>query len=257
MPSVYGNIAHFINVVLSEYSESYLNKIIKEIESSEEKNLMLFSRRLDLPFQLEYLFHEVIKEASNQDISLQELLLLLKSSKASAEYQIKYQPSIHPVWTGPDVEGYISNKTYDTVKVMFQHAKDEIFIVGYAFSFYDSSVLDLLKEIENAAYRGCRINIIVNRNEKNINQIFDNWSIDRHKLNVYKWYSEVTDYTSLHAKLIMVDQLRLLITSANFSLHGFHKNVETGVVIESHSSIRDIWLQYQSLLRNGHVVKVF
>ncbi|RSL29917.1 hypothetical protein D7Z54_28690 [Salibacterium salarium] len=257
MPNVYGSVAHFINVVLCEYSESYLDKIIEDIESSEEQNLMLFSRRLELPFQLEYLLYEVIKDSRNQDISFQQLILLLKASKASAEYQIKNQPSIHPVWTGPDVDRYISNQTYETVKVMLQHAKDEIFIVGYAFSFYDSSVLDLLEEIENAAHRGCRINIIVNRNEKNINQIFDNWSIDRHKLNVYKWDGEVKDYTSLHAKLIMVDQLKLLITSANFSLHGFHKNVETGVIIENHSSIRDIWLQYQSLLRNGHVVKVF
>ncbi|MBN8236418.1 hypothetical protein JF544_14210 [Halobacillus kuroshimensis] len=256
MTDVYQSVAHFVNIALCEHSAIYVDELIKEIQLTGEQDLFLLPRKVNLPFQLEYLLYEVAQRASDQNIGLQELILLLKSSKVSTEYQMKSHPSIHPVWTGPDVEGYISHKTYETVKVMLENAKAEIFIVGYAFSFYDSSVLDLLKEVEKAALRGCRINIIVNKDENSIRQIYSNWKIDKHNLNVYKWDGEITKHSSLHAKLIMVDQLRLLITSANFSLHGFYKNVETGVVIDNHSSIRDIWMQYQLLLREKYVVKV-
>ena len=43
---------------------------------------------------------------------------------------------------------------------------------------------------------------------------------------------------SPYAKLLVCDGLNTLITSANFSYHGLHENIEIGVRIQSPSVIR-------------------
>jgi phosphatidylserine/phosphatidylglycerophosphate/cardiolipin synthase-like enzyme len=40
------------------------------------------------------------------------------------------------------------------------------------------------------------------------------------------------DQSALHAKFVVADARRLLLTSANLTYHGFHGNIEVGVLLE-------------------------
>jgi len=257
LSSIYDKVAHFVGVAMRNFSSNYINEVINNLESSSYHNIQVAFNNLNLPVHLEYLAYELVTESEQNGFTLKELIELLKASTTMANYQISNQPVITPVWTGPTFENHIQFQTYQTVKQLINSAKHEIFIVGYSFSFVDNTILTLLRSIEAAAMRGCRINIVINRNVKNVSQLFENWEIDGHLLNVYEWKGSNDQYTSLHAKLVMIDQDKVLLTSANFSLHGFQKNIETGVVIENHNSIKAIWNQYHSLMRYRQMKKVY
>jgi phosphatidylserine/phosphatidylglycerophosphate/cardiolipin synthase-like enzyme len=199
----------------------------------------------------------MLQTANQNNISSIQLINDLEIANKMAIKQIETQPRITSVWTGPIFDRrIISFKSYDAIKHLIDSAKEELFIVGYNFSFKHPDIQVLLKSIENAAERKCRINFIVNRNEKNLKEIVNNWGEERYYLNIYFWKgSNIEEYTSLHAKLVIVDQQKILLTSANFSYHGFMKNIETGVVIENHSVVKEIRNQYQLLMHNNQMEK--
>jgi phosphatidylserine/phosphatidylglycerophosphate/cardiolipin synthase-like enzyme len=60
------------------------------------------------------------------------------------------------------------------------------------------------------------------------------------------------EMAALHAKLLICDNTSALVTSANFSLHGLHKNIEIGVKIES-STVRRLVEFFTSLIPAGLV----
>ncbi|ASK64219.1 hypothetical protein CFK37_19745 [Virgibacillus phasianinus] len=254
------NIVHFVSVCTNNYADHLLGKLIEVLGCNEIKNgYGHLQSKLNFPFDLEYFIFEIFEEAYTCEFKSSDLINALQVAEKMAKYQISSQPRISFVWTGPNFErNLVQYNTYDTVKQLIDSANEEIFIVGYNFSFRDDAMRELLRSIENAADRKCRINLIVNTEERNFNEIMNNWNKEPYLLNIYSWVgSSASDYTSLHAKLIIIDQTKMLLTSANFSFHGFMKNIETGVVIENHQVTRDIWKQYQSLLRNNQMKKIY
>ncbi|WP_428912074.1 phospholipase D-like domain-containing protein [Niallia sp. Krafla_26] len=215
--------------------------------------------KLKFPFDLEYIVYELLQSAHKNNINSRRLLEDLEIIYKMAIKQIESQPRITPVWTGPiKDQGEIIYKTYETVKNLIDSAKEEVFIVGYNFSFKEKEIQDLLIRIEKAAVRNCRINFIVNKKEKNLKEIIENWGHERFYLNIYYWKGvSCEEYTSLHAKLIIIDQDKMLLTSSNFSYHGFRKNIETGVLLENHRVVKDIRNQYQLLMRNNQMEKYY
>jgi phosphatidylserine/phosphatidylglycerophosphate/cardiolipin synthase-like enzyme len=213
--------------------------------------------QFDYPFDLQILCFQLLSEARSKSIPIEQILFGLRIAMQMFHERKRLEPTILPIWTGPIfTESPITLKTYDTVKSLFQTAKHEIFIVGYTFSLDDQSVRLLFNEISQASRRGCRINIIYNNNHSNLDNILNRWPPDLILPQLYYWKgSEDSNIASLHSKLIMVDQRRLLLTSANFTLHGFHQNIETGVLIENHALTTQIWEQFKALLLNDSVVK--
>lgn len=253
-------IVHFVSVCLSSNSEYLLDRVFEKIDKKVITiEFITWQYMLKLPFELEFLAFEMLVEANRNKLTLGELRQFLELAVTMAKQQKEFEPRISPVWTGPSFDkGLIKLNTYDTVKYLIDSADQEVFIVGYSFSFKEESVKDLLKSVERAVERNCRVNIIVNNVESNFKEIMKHWEKENYQLNVYHWIgSDSKDYTSLHAKLLIVDQRKLLLTSANFSYHGFHKNIETGVVIENHQITRDIWKQYHSLMKENQMKKAY
>jgi hypothetical protein len=257
---LYDKVIRFTSACLETNSEQYCYKLIELLKNQEiTGDIAAIQNELKFPFDLEIFSYELLREAYQANIKGQEVKNLLEVAFKMAQYQIASQPRISPVWTGPVTEkGPIRLTTYDTVLHLIESAKEEIFIVGYNFSLYDSSIQKLLRAIEDAVVRNCRINIIVNDVEKNLKEIMEHWQKERYQLNVFHWKgAENSDYTSLHAKLIIADQQKLLVTSANFSYHGFHKNIETGVIIDNNKIAREIWLQYHHLMKENHMRRAY
>ena len=61
--------------------------------------------------------------------------------------------------------------------------------------------------------------------------------------------------SALHAKLLICDRNVALVTSANFSHHGLHENIEIGVKIQS-ASVRQLVEFVEALIRTGEVEAV-
>ncbi|WP_166000825.1 phospholipase D-like domain-containing protein [Bacillus sp. Cs-700] len=253
-------IVHFVSICVSTNSDHFVERFINFIGKTEiSSDHSNWQNKMKLPFDLEYFTFEIQKEADSLKVSSYELQRYLEIAYKMARYQIELQPRISPVWTGPSFSnGIINLNTYNTVLHLIESAKEEVFIVGYNFSFKDESIRKLLRSIENAVERNCRVNILVNDMEKNFEEIMTHWKKEQYQLNLYHWKgSEGEDFTSLHAKLVIIDQQKLLLTSANFSYHGFHKNIETGVVIENHGISRDIWKQYHLLMKDNQMKKAY
>ena len=260
MNNLQDKIIHFISVCLSSEGEHAYTQLMTYL--NEMNSLYVCSNwqsELKLPFDLEYLLYEVMTSASECDLSPKELKQLMEVSYKMGKYQMETKPRISAVWTGPMTnEGVVKLSTYDTVKYLIESAKEEVFIVGYSFSFKDSKIQDLLRCIESAIERNCRVNIIVNDVKNNFKEIMNHWKKERYQINVFYWKGyDSSDYTSLHAKLVIIDQQKLLLTSANFSYHGFQKNIETGVIIENHEISKVIWKQYYSLMKDQQMERAY
>ena len=253
-------IVQFISVCFSSSNEHLIKRLFEHIENGTLTNdFITWQSNLKLPFDLEFLAYDMLNQAKEDDISVANLKSFIDLAFIMAKHQKENEPRISPVWTGPILEtGVVKLNTYDTVKYLIESAEQEIFIVGYTFSFKEESVRELLKSIERSVERNCRVNIIVNDVENNFKEIMNNWKKASYQLNVYHWVgSSLSDYTSLHAKLIIADQRKVLLTSANFSYHGFHKNIETGVLVDNPKFSRDIWKQYHSLIKENHMKKAY
>jgi phosphatidylserine/phosphatidylglycerophosphate/cardiolipin synthase-like enzyme len=253
-------IVRFVSVCFSSSHEHLLERLFEQIDNGTLTiEFITWQSNLKFPFDLEFLAYDMLNEAVRNNVPLIELRKYLDLAFIMAKQHKELEPRISPVWTGPNLDNaLIRLSTYDTVKYLIDSAEQEVFIVGYSFSFREESVKELLKSVERAVERNCRVNIIINDVENNFKEIMRYWEKENYQLNVYHWIgSDLSDYTSLHAKLIIVDQRKLLLTSANFSYHGFHKNIETGVIIENHEISRDIWKQYHSLMKANQMKKAY
>ena len=63
--------------------------------------------------------------------------------------------------------------------------------------------------------------------------------------------AEPTSTASLHAKCIVVDDRRALVTSANFTSRGQERNVEVGVLVESEKFARELVHQWRNAAEAG------
>ena len=61
-------------------------------------------------------------------------------------------------------------------------------------------------------------------------------------------------YSSLHAKCVVVDGLRALVSSANFTQRGQERNIEVGVLIEDATFAEFLSAQWMRLVDSGLVV---
>jgi phosphatidylserine/phosphatidylglycerophosphate/cardiolipin synthase-like enzyme len=63
------------------------------------------------------------------------------------------------------------------------------------------------------------------------------------------------EWATLHAKCIVVDDERSLITSANFTDRGQTRNIEAGVLIEDRAFSEELAAQWRQLVSEGLVRK--
>ncbi|TFD99517.1 DISARM system phospholipase D-like protein DrmC [Jeotgalibacillus sp. R-1-5s-1] len=252
------NIFKLIEAV-SQHSADWITETINVINSEDDLNKSKILQNLSLSDTLHYYLQEVLRAAEKNHILPKTLAQLIEMAWFVYSEKEKKGTKISPVWTGPSFStSPIKNKTFETIKSMFLSAEKEIVIVGYNFSLESTIVKLLVKELIDASNRGCRINIIFHENETNKKRILESWPMDVRLPHLYYWESKKREgyTTSLHSKLICIDQRQLLVTSSNFTLNGLEKNIETGVLIENDNSVKQIREQFRSLLNRNEIVKV-
>ena len=133
------------------------------------------------------------------------------------------------VVTAPPSFSVKARSTVNTVSSMISGAQSSILITGYSLSGYFGEMVDCMIQKSKS---GVLVKFFANGLEGQAE--FEKLLKFRGRfLKVYNYQKSEDPMSSLHAKVICVDQSKSLITSANLSYHGQEGNIEMGTYIES------------------------
>jgi phosphatidylserine/phosphatidylglycerophosphate/cardiolipin synthase-like enzyme len=187
---------------------------------------------------------------------------------AVAERVHRPPPRLELVWTGPETRASVARSTALVVERLFEEATRSVIIGGYSF---DST------EILQPLYRGMKerglsvmlfLDITERAPTRESADAFATAFIDRFFRDIWVFGLPRPDvfydprtaapgppWASLHAKCVVVDDERSLVTSANFTTRGQTRNIEAGVLITDSGYSELLAGQWRQLVNEGLVRK--
>lgn len=135
-------------------------------------------------------------------------------------------------WLGSGVRS-----TFSTLKNLIESSRESLLMTVYILKDY--SVIEL---IENALERGVVVDIFASRDDKSLNQKIAHIQNDYSDIHVH-----LTDET-LHSKVLISDNKRIILGSANLTHSGLYRNYELGIYIEND----EIAYELERLIRRLH-----
>lgn len=187
-----------------------------------------------------------------------------------AERVYRPPPRLELVWTGPETRASIARSTALVVERLFNEATRSVIIGGYRFD-----TQDILEPLHRAmTERGVTVTVFVDIDGATANpseaDAFATAFIDKWLREVWPvgaprpavYYDPRTairgdvpgyEWATLHAKCVVVDDERSLITSANFTDRGQTRNIEVGVLIADTAFSEQLAGQWRQLVSGGLV----
>ncbi len=133
--------------------------------------------------------------------------------------------TVSVVWTGPVQFSAPTRSTLSLTREMILAAKNRVTIVGYRVTQGARPVFEAL----GAAYRrGVGVRLILDSASEQMKVLQQLWPVKKHLPEIFDKKTEGT----LHAKVVVVDGLDMLVTSANLTTHGLRSNIEIGVRVQ-------------------------
>ena len=187
---------------------------------------------------------------------------------AIAERVHRPPPRLDLVWTGPETKASTSRSTALVVERLFEGAQRSVIVCGYSFD-----TPDILRPLHQAMVdRGVSVMVFVDipgeaRTREGadafatafIDKFFRQvWTFGLPKPEVFydpRTAAPGPPWASLHAKCVIVDDERTLVTSANFTDRGQSRNIEAGVIIEDKVFSAQLAGQWRQLVSEGLVRK--
>ena len=148
------------------------------------------------------------------------------------------------VWTAPGAP-LGARGTLGVLMDLLTAATTNVVIVGYSIT---AGVKPIIGTLADAGRRGVRITIVADRLEEQLTPIVKNWPADVPLPDFWTRPAQADTRSSLHAKLVIVDDSWLLLTSANLTVHGLHGNIEMGIlehgaIAREASELIDLWVR--------------
>ena len=190
---------------------------------------------------------------------------------AVLDERVRTRPTPELVWTGPEGSQAQARDTAVVLRELFEGARKRVVLAGYSFRNAQSVLLPLQRAMVE---HGVDVHFFVDIPQPQQHQadeeaygheqlaIFlkNNWPFetpppilycDRRALQTGRGAS----YCSLHAKCVTVDSRRAFVSSANFTLRGQDRNIETGVLIDDPQFAIQLDRQWMSLVESGFVLR--
>lgn len=170
------------------------------------------------------------------------------------------RPQVEITWTGPDAEGPLVTPNAAAIERLLKECRDtgEILLVGYSLTAPKGSFMEkVVNLLVDASRRRAKIQVIVHQDDehKNKAELLKNWNAFVRKPRVYTWDPpDDLPYTKLHAKCLVVDRLQMLVTSANFTLHGLESNIELGLLVRNQPLSSAVHERFDALI-NAKVLR--
>lgn len=164
-------------------------------------------------------------------------------------------PAIELAWTGPQTSQLGMVRTnYSLLVDMIGKAEREILLLGYSFTPNERTE-NILGALSLAKSKGCAVKVILHDNGSNHLNFLRCWPSRIHKPLMLKWIGNVGDgLASMHAKVLVIDNRELLVTSANLTYHGMGSNIELGVRVSGEVALK-VSRHLFSLEQAGELVK--
>lgn len=178
-------------------------------------------------------------------------------------------PRLELVWTGPEAPSSSSRDTWIVVRQLFESARKSVIVGGFSFDHGEEIFRPLHAVMRD---HGVRASFFLDLEQgkittevgaafatRRIDRFFQhNWPFGDPRPDVF--YDPRTavpgpPWVSLHAKCVVVDDARALVTSANFTDRGQTRNLEAGVLIEDPSFATKLASQWRALVSSGQVAR--
>ncbi|WP_264229687.1 phospholipase D-like domain-containing protein [Acholeplasma laidlawii] len=156
--------------------------------------------------------------------------------------------NIEIVTTTPISFNTKTRRTYPVIEELISKATKHIVITGYAISEHFDEIMEKLNV---KSKQGVMVELFINDYEKVKTHLDKIEHSNKNFFRVYKFIEKEEDkMASLHAKTVIIDREKALISSANLSYHGMVSNIEIGVLVESKEKAQQILDIYQALIKN-------
>ena len=192
------------------------------------------------------------------DIDGQAISFALQAAAQAAE-RIGAEQRIDIAWTGPGTEAVPLRRVDQVVYDLVESAKDEVLLVSYAAYKADRA----LNALRDATERGVRVKLVIELAHESGGKIsFDGlpamrarvplahvfyWALDRRKHNA------AGSYGAMHAKCLVADRNRALVSSANLTDYALETNMELGLVVEGTAAGR-LADHFDQLILRGELI---
>jgi phosphatidylserine/phosphatidylglycerophosphate/cardiolipin synthase-like enzyme len=176
------------------------------------------------------------------------------------------------VWTGPELTGSQTRDTLVVVRELFSTAESSVLVSGFAV-YQGKEVLETLAQrmVERPSLR---VSLFLNiaRPDGSQDQEHDivrdfvdhfrrkHWPGPVVPEMFYDPRSLVRDSSTravLHAKCIVVDNLRAFVTSANLTTAAQERNIEAGLLVEDAGLAQSLRMQFDTLVSAGILKPAF
>lgn len=196
-------------------------------------------------------FTKVIVELKNQfpNCSDEEIADII--NLCMQLYEAKRTERADLVLTAPDSFRVKALRTKETLQKLIEDTEKSLIITGYSVSDYFADMLDM---IIRKSQQGVYVRLYVNDMEKQKAVLERLMAYKSRFLQVYEYQKQEDDkMAALHAKMIVSDVQKSLVSSANLSYHGMQGNVEMGFLIDSQEKAKQIEEVMKEMVR----MKVF
>ena len=141
---------------------------------------------------------------------------------------------IDVVWTGPSVPGTSARRSAATLLGLIRSANHELLVVSFA-SF---QIPDAMVAFREAAARGVSLHFVLESPEESSGRFRGNDDVSEFRqipnARAYVWPKELRPPGGLlHAKAVVADRNRALVTSANLTANAIDVNIELGLFVQS------------------------
>ena len=196
-------------------------------------------------------------------------LALLMDAMAKA-VEAKLASSAELVWTGPESAVSQSRDTAVVVAELFRSAKTSVLVSTFAVHQAETVFKPLAERMSEVP--DLRVQLFVHvgrdiRDTRHKSEILREFATDlgskwpgaRRPLLYYHPRSlamNAQERATWHAKVVVVDDERALVTSANFTEWAQQRNVEAGVLVRNAEFARQLRQQFESLVQSREVIEV-
>jgi len=199
------------------------------------------------------------------------LLTVLAEERASSQAK---QDLVDLVWTGPEVPGTESRDTGIVARELFSSAQHSVLISSFAID-QGAKGYDLFRPLAQRMEANPDLQVRLFLNVKRKYQDRTPASIllrqfaETFRYNVWPgqrlpevfhdprtMLMTAESNACLHAKCVVVDEERLLITSANFTEAAHERNIEAGVLMRDRVVARAIRSQFEMLVSRGLLQRI-
>jgi len=194
------------------------------------------------------------------EINTQAIAFALQAAaEAAAAVGVDQRAEI--AWTGPATDAVPLRRVDQVIYDMVETAKEEVLLVTYAAYKAERA----LKALRDATDHGVRVKLVIELAQESGGKIsFDGlqsfrtavpsaqvfyWPLDRRQR------SASGSYGAMHAKSLVADRSRAIVSSANLTDYALEANMELGLLVERAVAVR-LAEHFDQLIVRGELIAV-